>query len=116
MVSDGRRAYSRAHRTLRGHLVTAGSAIVLTMFVTTSVVMAGDGSVTAGERHALTVAGPAPPEYGTIDSPLTAELLHDAAAEAKVAWQAAQPDADFSAVTLTVDDLPGDLLGRRKAT
>ena len=56
-------------------------------------------------------AAEAAPAGTTADRPLTESALEPVVAQAKSAWRAVLPEADFRGVTVTIGALPGQLLG-----
>jgi Calx-beta domain len=71
----------------------------------------GTGTVTIIDNDgALFAAAPAQALL-VVDRPLTQDALDPVVAQAEAMWLVAIPWADFSGVSFTIADLPGDLLG-----
>jgi hypothetical protein len=69
----------------------------------------GTGTVTIVDNDGAMFA--AQSSSGAEQAPLTADVLAPVLAQAEAAWRTALPGARFDGVTVTIADLPGDLLG-----
>ena len=69
------------------------------------------GTVTIVDNDGALFAAAAPPSSTTVDRLLTENVLDAVVAQAKAAWRAVMPDADFRGIDVTIGALPGQLLG-----
>ena len=71
----------------------------------------GTGTVTIVDNDGALFAAAEAPAGATADSLLSESALEPIIAAAKSAWRTVLPEADFLGITVTIDALPGQLLG-----
>jgi hypothetical protein len=71
----------------------------------------GTGTVTVIDNDGAMFAAQSAPTANAATTTLSADILAATLAQAKAAWKAALPSANFAGLTVQVADLPGDLLG-----
>jgi Ca2+-binding RTX toxin-like protein len=86
-------------------------SVVLSSPSTGTTISRGTGTVTIIDNDGAMFAAASAPVGTAEAAPLTESALAPVLADAEAAWRAVLPHADFSAVSVTIADLAGNLLG-----